>query len=130
MNYQKIIHTIQEAGQNDVKLNLEETLKVMDAFKHVSMNKQFIKKATYLLLIVSKKLEKANKLSSRETQIFNLIGLGYSSKEISDFLSISEDTVSTHRKNIIKKLELKGTGKLQKAAFQYAHEQLHTKNTP
>lgn len=45
-------------------------------------------------------------LSNRETQIFELIGRGYTAAEIGDSLHISVKTVETHRDNIRKKLGL------------------------
>jgi DNA-binding NarL/FixJ family response regulator len=45
-------------------------------------------------------------LSNRETQIFELIGRGYTASEIGDSLHISVKTVETHRDNIRKKLGL------------------------
>lgn len=48
-----------------------------------------------------------NELSSREKIILQLIAKGFSSKMIADKLSISIQTVSTHRKNISRKLEIK-----------------------
>ena len=44
-----------------------------------------------------------NSLSEREREIIILIKKGYTTKQIADELFISENTVSTHRKNIIKK---------------------------
>jgi DNA-binding NarL/FixJ family response regulator len=46
-------------------------------------------------------------LSSREYDVIKLIVEGYSNKQIADKLFISIHTVYTHRKNIMKKLELK-----------------------
>lgn len=43
----------------------------------------------------------------RETEILRLVGKGKSSKEIATQLSISNYTVETHRKNILKKLRAK-----------------------
>lgn len=44
-------------------------------------------------------------LSNRELEILILISKGWNSKRIAAELFISKDTVSTHRKNILKKLE-------------------------
>lgn len=46
-------------------------------------------------------------LSPREMEIITLICLEYSGKEISEQLFISINTVETHRKNIMKKLNIK-----------------------
>ncbi|WP_418513804.1 response regulator transcription factor [Corallibacter sp.] len=54
----------------------------------------------------------ANTVSNRERDIIRLLVLSYSSKEIGDKLSISPNTVDTHRRNILKKLNLNSTGEL------------------
>lgn len=52
---------------------------------------------------------KRYQLTRREVEIIKMIGQELTSKEISDRLYISEFTVSTHRKNILRKLNLKNT---------------------
>lgn len=49
------------------------------------------------------------KLTTREYEIFNLLRLGQSSKQIADTLHISKNTVDTHRRHILKKLSLSST---------------------
>lgn len=51
-------------------------------------------------------------LSFREIQIVKLIVAGKIAKEIADDLNLSTHTVYTHRKNIMKKLELNSTSEL------------------
>ncbi|KRB58020.1 response regulator transcription factor [Flavobacterium sp. Root186] len=57
-------------------------------------------------------------LSPREMEIVTLICLEYSGKEISEQLFISINTVETHRKNIMKKLNIKNTIGLVKYALK------------
>ena len=57
-------------------------------------------------------------LSPREIEIITLICLEYSGKEISEQLFISTNTVETHRKNIMKKLQIKNTIGLVKYALK------------
>ncbi|WP_264554088.1 response regulator [Flavobacterium sp. N2038] len=57
-------------------------------------------------------------LSPREIEIITLISLEYSGKEISEQLFISINTVETHRKNIMKKLQIKNTIGLVKYALK------------
>lgn len=45
-------------------------------------------------------------LTQREKEVLKLIGEGYKSKEISDYLCISWKTVEKHRANIMQKLDL------------------------
>jgi DNA-binding CsgD family transcriptional regulator len=51
-------------------------------------------------------------LSHREIEIVKYISSGLSSKEIGEALFISKNTVDTHRRNMLKKLNLKNTAEL------------------
>jgi DNA-binding CsgD family transcriptional regulator len=51
-------------------------------------------------------------ISLRERDVIRLLVLDYSSKEISQKLNISSHTVDTHRRNILKKLNISSTGEL------------------
>jgi DNA-binding NarL/FixJ family response regulator len=48
-------------------------------------------------------------ITARELEILNLIGQEKSGKEISELLFISTNTVETHRKNLMKKLNVKSS---------------------
>lgn len=58
-------------------------------------------------------------LTKREKEILALLSGGKSSAEIADLLHISKETVSTHRKNIIKKLEVKSFTELLRFALAF-----------
>jgi DNA-binding CsgD family transcriptional regulator len=58
-------------------------------------------------------------ISEREIEVLALIGEGKSSKEIADMLFISEHTVYNHRKNMLKKLDVKSTGEILKKAIAH-----------
>jgi DNA-binding NarL/FixJ family response regulator len=49
------------------------------------------------------------KLSGRQLEICKLIHVGMKGKEISELLGISFETLQSHRKNIRRKLNLRGT---------------------
>lgn len=51
-------------------------------------------------------------ISNRERDIIRLLVLDLSSKEIAQRLCISPNTVDTHRRNILKKLNISSTGEL------------------
>ena len=57
-------------------------------------------------------ISKLKLLSHRERDIIRLLVLNYSSKEIAESLYISSNTVDTHRRNILKKLNISSTGEL------------------
>jgi DNA-binding NarL/FixJ family response regulator len=46
----------------------------------------------------------ATNLTEREIEILQLIGKGHSTKELADLLHLSQHTIYTHRKNMMKKL--------------------------
>lgn len=49
----------------------------------------------------------ATSLSARETEVLKWLTSGYSTKKIADTLFISTHTVNAHRKNIMRKLDIK-----------------------
>ncbi|CAA0217035.1 Two-component system response regulatory protein, LuxR family [Tenacibaculum maritimum] len=53
-------------------------------------------------------IKKEKLLTKRQNQILDLIGKRFSNKKIAEKLFISEHTVTSHRKNMIEKLNLKG----------------------
>lgn len=59
----------------------------------------------------SQKLLKSG-ISNRERDVVRLLMLNNTSKEISEKLNISSHTVDTHRRNILKKLNISSTGEL------------------
>lgn len=63
-------------------------------------------------------LLRLHQLSAREREITGLIREGYSTRAIAARLSLSELTVSTHRRNLMHKLELHGLAEL----LRFAHE--------
>lgn len=56
-------------------------------------------------------------LSVRELEIVKLIAEGHSGPEIGKLIHLSPHTVYTHRKNIMKKLQIQGTSELIKFAI-------------
>jgi DNA-binding NarL/FixJ family response regulator len=65
-------------------------------------------------------------LSSRELQVFHLLGEGRSTREIAEILNLSQHTIDTHRENIKGKLRLRSGNELVRAAVQWVHLGSHT----
>lgn len=61
-------------------------------------------------------------LSNREKEILQLIANGKTSKEISESLFIAKTTVDTHRKNMIRKLQLTNGNELVKYAIDKKYQ--------
>lgn len=64
-------------------------------------------------------IESNEELTKRERQVLMLLTEGKLSKEISNILKISKQTVDTHRKNMLHKKELSNTGELISKAIRY-----------
>src|SRR5690606_30596977 len=62
---------------------------------------------------------KFSELTTREKEIIALLANGKSSAEIADMLFISLHTVSTHRRNIIRKIECKTFAELLRFAMAF-----------
>lgn len=97
---------------------------LLKAIKWVYEGNQFIE--SKLLLKVNKanqaEQEKASILSAlteREMEIVKLTGKEYSIPKISKELFVSENTVKTHRKNIMRKLKLSNSIGIVKFAIEY-----------
>ena len=63
---------------------------------------------------------KRHSLTKRELEILKLITQALSNKEIGKTLYISDQTVSVHRKNIMRKLGVSNTAGLVKAAYEHS----------
>ena len=56
------------------------------------------------------------KLTTREEEVLKLLAKGFTSSQLASKLFIEENTVETHRKNILSKFEAKNIAELIKKA--------------
>lgn len=68
---------------------------------------------------ITRNYKKFALLTKREKEILALLSTGKSSPEIADQLFISRETVATHRKNIIRKLDVKSFAELLRFALAF-----------
>lgn len=61
-------------------------------------------------------------LTRRQQEILKLVGRGKTNQEIADTLFIGKTTVETHRKNMIRKLNLQGSGELLRYALECKYD--------
>ena len=118
-SYLKIKQTINIALKDARLLTFDETMRVLEHLQNISEEKELLNKIKAHIAFVIKKSIPHNFLTQRELQILKLIGCNYKSSEISTALTISPNTVATHRKNMIKKLGIKGTRQLKVFANEY-----------
>jgi two-component system nitrate/nitrite response regulator NarL len=74
-----------------------------EALHKVIEGKRFISDEIAELLISKPEEEEKGVLTSREIEILRLVAKEFNSRQIAEILFISERTVETHRKNILKK---------------------------
>ena len=59
-----------------------------------------------------------NRLTNRELEVLNLLSYGYTSREMALKLLLSEETIKSHRKNLIIKMDAKNSANLIRLAFE------------
>jgi DNA-binding NarL/FixJ family response regulator len=117
-NSKKNVFEVLELGVNSFLTKQCEEEEIINAIKAVSKGEKFFCN-NVLNLILEKSFSpeetddcSPTPLTFREMQIVKLITAGKIAKEIADVLNLSVHTVYTHRKNIMKKLELSSTSEL------------------
>lgn len=64
----------------------------------------------------------ADKLMPGEWEVLRLLASGFRNKEISDFLSISEETAKSHIRSIYRKLNIRGRREAILRYFEHVHQ--------
>ena len=95
-----------DAGASGYIMKNSSLQKVIDAIRSVAKNETYFDENHIQGKDVQTKEDIV--LSNREKQIINLIGEGRTSQEIAEILFIGKATVDTHRKNILKKINIHG----------------------
>lgn len=113
------INQMQQAGAKGYILKNSSLKKVLDAIRTVAKGNVFFDDA----ITTHDSLTKEEIiLSKREKEILQLIGEGKTSQEIADILYIGKTTVDTHRKNIIKKINIHGKTDLIRFAVERKYD--------
>ena len=77
-----------------------------------------VDRGNFSALYKSSLMKNAPNVTPREKEVLLLIAHEYSTKEIAEKLYISYETANTHRKNLLKKMDVKNTAGLVRAGFQ------------
>ena len=67
-------------------------------------------------------------ISPRESEVLKLIAFEHSSKQIARELSLSVETINSHRKNLMRKLDVANTAGLVRRSFEMGILQLKSFN--
>ncbi len=113
-----------EAGASGYLLKNSPLKEVLTAIQKVAAGKTYYDASLDLsFLNTDVKLQgKKQLLSKSEREILSLIGQGKTSSEIAAIRFNSVSTIETHRKNIIRKLGLKGKGELLRYAIEKKYD--------
>ena len=114
------IEKMREAGASGYIMKNSSLSKVIEAIRTVAKKETFFDSN-----IISEKNSITNEkilLSKREKEIVRLIGEGKTSLEISELLGIEKTTVDSHRKNILKKLNIHGKTDLMRFAVERKYD--------
>ena len=114
------VKQMQEAGASGYIMKNSSLTKLIEAIRTVANHKTFFD--TDIVADKSSGNNDTIMLSKREKEILRLIGEGKTSNEISDMLFIGKTTVDTHRKNILKKLNIHGKSDLLRFAVERKYD--------
>ncbi len=98
-----VVKELLRSGVSGYILKKDTYKNLTDALQKVMEGKRFLSDEVAELLISLPEEEERGVLTSREIEILKLITKEFNSRQIAEVLFISERTVETHRKNILKK---------------------------
>lgn len=113
------IHQMKDAGASGYIMKNSSLKKVLEAIRIVAKNGSYFDDDITTTDLTSKE---EIVLSTREKEILRLIGEGKTSQEIADILFIGKSTVDTHRKNILKKMNIQGKTDLIRFAVERKYD--------
>jgi len=113
------IGQMKDAGASGYIMKNASLQKVLEAIRTVDKNGEYFDNS---IATIDESTKEVIVLSSREKDILRLIGEGHSSQEIATLLSIGKTTVDTHRKNIIKKINVQGKTDLIRFAIERKYD--------
>jgi len=119
----KLVQSMMEYGVHAYLSKSAKTEEIIATIKQVHEGVQLISPSVYDRFSPSGKIKdelkkskdyftKFSELTKREIDIISLLSKGMTNKEMALELNISIHTVETHRKNLMKKLELKSSAQL------------------
>lgn len=119
----KIISRLIRIGVNGYLLKNAEKAELLEAIYTVADGKNYFSKDVEDQYLsnnqkIEKQISNLTELSSREKEILVLIAHEYNTAEIAEKTFISLNTVNTHRRNLLSKLNAKNTAGLVKYAVE------------
>lgn len=121
-----MIKSLLQSGAKGYVLKNAEHEEILAAIKAVYKGEQYVSKRITHLLINNFAQTSSHAsptifpaLSRREKEVLGFIVNEYTSKEIADKLSLSADTIETHRRRLLNKLSVRNTAGLVRVAVEH-----------
>lgn len=113
-----------QAGASGYITKRTKPIEVLQAIKDVAQGKKLMSERLKEIAIKGKgKLDEPHlRLSDREFQVLKLIAKGMRTKEIANYLKISEKTVTTYRMRVLQKLGLSSNSDLVRYCLDHQIE--------
>lgn len=124
-----------QVGARGYIMKHEAVNSIIDAINSVRAGKVFLSdKMTSEILVkmvggTPKSALPLESLTNRELEVFELIGRGLSTREISDQLNLSAKTIGTYRERIKEKLKIRNSSELSQRAVQWVEQRVNRSNT-
>lgn len=110
---------MRDAGASGYIMKNSSLKKLLEAIRSVAKGIDYFDES---LSVTGQNAKNEIVLSTREAEILRLIGEGKTSQEIADTLSIGKSTVDTHRKNILRKMNIHGKTDLIRYALERKYD--------
>ena len=119
-----------KAGANGYLMKEETTVKLLEVIRTIMNGKNWINESVKDEVLSqlsasrnSSEVSPIESLSSRERQVFRMIGLGYNCTKIASELKVKKKTIETHRTRIRSKIGIYSAPRLILAASEWVRKE-------
>ncbi len=114
------VNEMLQAGAKGYILKNSSLKELLNAIRLVAAGEEYYDSS--ISITTTAKTTKDNPLTARQIDILKLIAQGKTNHEIGEILFIGKTTVETHRKNMIRALNLHGAGELLRYALEKKYD--------
>jgi DNA-binding NarL/FixJ family response regulator len=113
------VHAMIEAGADGYLLKNTSADELFDAIKMVLDDKMYVNPTLQQMLLKGIRNKKSlPHITHKEIEVIKYISQGLTNRDIAEKLVLSEETIKSHRKNIMSKLNIHNTAELVRYAIE------------